>query len=506
MKLLHILLSKKGGLGLTTPQIAGLAATVGAVGLGTWYMVSSSSNVNQDTVFSSTDDEVVYVARGASGNGYGRQGQGGYGEGGELRSAVQIRQSKDLQFIDQDYAAAKAAGRTDSRLDREEQGVEAYKMGNTTGLGMGQNDAGDLGSGSGMGDLSGIYAQMDQIKAAAEAKAKQAQAAEGDIAAAAAAAAKGQGGKWGRNPGMASANGSEFAGSSLQGDGTPGSRRGGALGGANGGAGGPRQNSLTRTPKYEGGRDAVIKAGRSMRDWNTLEDLRLASKDVAENEARSANEAAQIFMKGTKAGGVEISGEVVTIGGPTSSKDFANVPSVNLDGLGGDAETYADAIGDLREHLHSYKKKLQGCSGIPFFAFLCYNRHWKNMKKNIDKFRESWGGSFEESHNTQGSYADRVYEIGEQLHKAAKKHWGGFFVGAIDINQKYYQLIRNLEAEPTLSDTPTTNSGAGNRNGRGGSSSTGSGRSGGSGGRNGNNSGHGRNTSPDRLESGAGNR
>ena len=85
MKIINWLKNRSGKMALSMSQGIGLAAVVGVAGVAA-YQMFSSPEVNPDTVFSSHDDDVVYVAGGSSGAYSGV----GYGEnnGGEVQSGI----------------------------------------------------------------------------------------------------------------------------------------------------------------------------------------------------------------------------------------------------------------------------------------------------------------------------------------------------------------------------------------------------------------------------------
>ena len=164
MKLLKLLFNNSGKMALSTLQAMGVAAAVGVAGVAAWQMLAGGSDVNPDTAFSSYDEsEVVYVASGADG-GYDNAN---YGEGGEVRSGIRVKQSRAMQLMEQDAQRAPLAAA--DNLDRQEQEIQAFKMdGSTEGLGMGKNAAKDIGGAMG-GDLSAFQQQLAKIEATAAA-------------------------------------------------------------------------------------------------------------------------------------------------------------------------------------------------------------------------------------------------------------------------------------------------------------------------------------------------
>ena len=85
MKLFNLLKNRTGKMALSTAQTLGLAAVVGVAGVGAWQMLSSGTEGNSDTLFSTAGEpEIVYVTGGgpaAEYNGYGEGGDGKAGEG-----------------------------------------------------------------------------------------------------------------------------------------------------------------------------------------------------------------------------------------------------------------------------------------------------------------------------------------------------------------------------------------------------------------------------------------
>lgn len=472
MKLLHILFNEEGKMNLTTPQmLVGLAA-VGAVGLSAYYMTANQT-AEPDAQFSS-QDEIVYVANGYGADSRGRGLEADYSEGGRPLSAMQVRQSNTARLMNNDRLRAKAAGQNASRLDQQEQAVQsdqiggAHKMSQTTGLGLG-NDV-DMKELNGMGDLSAIQAQIDAIQAAAASKAQQA---NGDVAAAAAAAAQGKtgaagaSGKWGRNPNMATANGTNLNSTPLQ---AAGDKSGGALGGAKGADG--RLAMSGRTSRLQGNRDASFRrAGEYEYRGNSLANIQKHSADVAGNSNRSVNEAAGAFF-GSKVKSAGILWDNDTIETPlATTDDYKQVDMPNMSGFAPGADAYAEAQDELKEHLKSFKKKLQWCSNIPLWGSrTCFKHHWKNMKKNIENFGKTWGQEIYEKNNTQGSYAGRMYDVADELYKYAKKCTRGLLgiagnlgIGMMTINHKYKKLLSKLDGVEENENDARVGGGAGMR-------------------------------------------
>lgn len=476
MKLLQLLTSKAGKMALSPLQAVGLSAAVGIAGIAAWQMMGSSSEVNPDTVFSAADNDVVFVAGtpGVTG-GYGANyGTGGsYGEeGGAVRSAIHTSMSADMRLMQQDQMRANMQAETPEVI-QQEQSVQRYNMtGSSEGLGMGQNEA-MLRGGAGQGNLSAIQEQIAALQAGVEQKQAEAAAIAaaaqggGDVAAAA-AAALGQsgaaGGKWGMASGMARASGSNLNSTPLQAGGSIGPdgrvRSAGVLGGAERGA---ERLGAGRAPMFEGGKDAVIGAGRSFgMDASTLAGLSKQSKEVAGNRDRSANEASRIFMGGERlSAGISLNGDSVTIGA-SSSADFNDDVSIgNLGGaLGGVAEditTYEDDRENLRLKIRSYVRNMNNCSHVPIFGNFCYIGAWKkrnDLRKEIHTFDSKWGtSSYEEAH-TNGSYAEISRKVVDRAYEEIYK-WSGPAKYAEKMGKLYWNDSKAFRDKEKPSDPGT---------------------------------------------------
>lgn len=425
MKLLNFLMSKAGKMALSTAQAVGLSAAVGVVGIAAWQMLGSSSDVNPNTAFSSgNDDEVVFVA---AGSGAGTYGGAGYGEGGEVRSGIRAKLSKDMELMQTDIQRANIP--QEPEVIRQEQQVNAYKMdGASEGLGMGKNAANDLSVGQ--GDMSAIQQQIAALQASAAAKQKEAEASAmasaGSASAAAAAIAGKNSGKWGMADGMARAGGSNLNSTPLQagaygreGEGVSSS---GVLGGAERT---DRLAAATGAPKFEGGRDSIVNEGRRFRNSDSLEGLRKQSSDVAGNKYRSANEATRAFMAGEKlSGGINLIGENVTTGGGSSSDDFSNINTPNLGNVTAEVETYEEAREKLRREIRDFVISCNRWSNTVIFGTI-FGYALRASKRNkllrkVDSFREQWGDTNYEKDNTQGQYAT----IAESVIRTAYRNIG----------------------------------------------------------------------------------
>lgn len=410
MKLLHILLSKSGKLALTTAQAVGAAAAVGVAGLAAWTLLSSPADVNPDTMFSARDEgEVVYVAGGA-GSSYGSGGYAPYGEGGEVRSGIRAKMSRDMELMNLD--AQRAAAVPSTELDRQETQVAAFKMdGRSAGLGMKQ-DAVEVGGAMG-GGLDALQAQIAQIQAAAQ----QQGAAAGDAAQAAQAALQGKG----LPSGMARANGTNLQSTPLQAGG-PGSKAGGVLNGGRAGDMPDRLTAPSRKPTFAWSREAMIEEGQRFNRDNSMEGLRLASAKVAANAQRSTVEGQGIFMGMEKQGGlVVLTGETVKSEG-SSSNDFNKIEAPNLSGAQNEIETYEDTLDNVQDQLYKLADRMSKDSRwLRFTQFVpgtwwiqrlfvkWFGRYTKTAQQAINHLRDQWKDTVREEQATQ--FADQAQEI-----------------------------------------------------------------------------------------------
>lgn len=420
MKLFNWLFNKKGALNLSTAQMVGVAAAVGVAGLAGWQLLSGSSGVNPDTAFSANDaDELVYVTGGAPG-GYNGVGYAGYEEGGAVSSSIKVKQSRAMELMAQDAMQQPAESAT-AELDQAEEDLKRYEMdGKSTGLGLKNGpmtEEGVMG-----GDMSALQKQIAQIQAMADSKSKEAaeaaaaaqkegtEGAEG--AAAAAAQAMANGGKFGRNGGMATAGGSNLQSEALQPGGVPGSQKvdknAQALAGKT-----PNQTDTTNLEaRYEGGRDAVIEAGKEYTQKADNE-IMLAMKRSAEDASsaeRRANSIAEKFMgTGRRGGLMMINGERSSLGGGSSS-DFddpgMNIPTNKFDQyaamfeqFAADKKTVIDALDKAAKNLNKwYNNFWRWSRWIPGVNLITWgvsaigraiNR--SDVKEAVKKFKDTWG-------------------------------------------------------------------------------------------------------------------
>lgn len=365
----NLLRQKAGKLALTGLQALGLSAAVGVAGIAAWQMLSSSDDVNADTVFSAANDsEVVYVAGTSGANAY--TGVSGYGDGGAVQSGINMRMSKDMKMMESDLINAKIAEQK-TEMDTKEDSVKSFKMdGTSTGLGMDSaaTDPQKMMSGlqgGGMPDIQSQIAALQQQaeaaqkKAAAEAganaEAAQGVAAAGDALAQAQAALAGvSGGKWDMNTDIARAGGSALGATPLQ---------AGAYQGKEGDALRAVQQASSNLPKrmkaadgtpvrFQGGRESTIGAGKNLDNArDTLEAATKSSIESLKNKSRSATEVTAVtFLADEKlADGIQLHAENVVTNGGTYTPDMIGDP--DLKGKGFDA-----VFDDVQKEIDAYNK------------------------------------------------------------------------------------------------------------------------------------------------------
>ena len=364
----NLLRQKAGKLALTGLQALGLSAAVGVAGIAAWQMLSSSDDVNADTVFSAANDsEVVYVAGTSGANAY--TGVSGYGDGGAVQSGINMRMSKDMKMMESDLINAKIAEQK-TEMDTKEDSVKSFKMdGTSTGLGMDSaaTDPQKMMSGlqgGGMPDIQSQIAALQQQaeaaqkKAAAEAganaEAAQGVAAAGDALAQAQAALAGvSGGKWDMNTDIARAGGSALGATPLQ---------AGAYQGKEGDALRAVQQASSNLPKrmkaadatpvrFQGGRESTIGAGKNLDNArDTLEAATKSSIESLKNQSRSATEmtAVTFLADETLAAGVQLSGENVVTNGGTNTLDMLDEEP--------DPKDFDAAFDPVKEEIDAYNK------------------------------------------------------------------------------------------------------------------------------------------------------
>ena len=457
MNIIKLLHSKAGKIALSAMQAVGLSAAVGVAGIATWQMVGSSSQPSPNTVFSSNDQEVIFVA-GAGGDGvYG----GNYGAGGEVQSGIRATLSKDMQLMQADAARAKMSN--DPAFVQQEQKITAYTMdGATGGLGMdGGNAAKEIGIdgsanvGSMQQQLAALQASMQaQQKAAADAAA----AGAGD-AAKAAAAALGQGGgnKWGMASGMARASGSNLNATPLQagsGVGREGGRvsSSGVLGGAEiaGAANGSDTSGLA------GGRKSTSSFGQALAwgEGNNKEQLAFLQKqsaDITQNRDRAANEGTRAFMASERlSGGIRLNGDTLTTGAASSSDfsadDIMSGLGAGISGVGDMIELYEKSKEELKESIEDFQRTVGISCAAALVPGLCYAWIWSPYNKTLDKigdFQEQWGESTFETTSTNAPYSQSAKTVTNAIYNYA---WGGltgtaWWAGKVESREAWYQVF-----------------------------------------------------------------
>jgi len=323
MKLLKMIFDNTGKWGLSAAQTAGVlaATTVGVIGVG--MMMTGPSDVNPDTAFSSSDD-VVYVSSTASGvyDGVG-YADDRYGDGGEVRSSINVKQSRDWQLMEQDAMKEPEKQQQDAE-ESATSDLEAFKMdGAKTGLNMGEKGLVDTGN-PGKGDMTAFQQQIANMQAMAEQKQK-----EAEMAAAAAGQGNGQGGAAGQGVEGTNPQGGKFDLSGSintsggNGFGAEGLRPTGVKGPEEGEnpkeVGTPEANTIDpRKPRFTWSREMEIEAGKKYKfgDGKELENIYNATKTNAGNVVGDYMLAASENKVGPTAG------KYVNTGNNNSSSDF----------------------------------------------------------------------------------------------------------------------------------------------------------------------------------------
>ncbi len=412
----NILKANAGKVALSAMQTLGIATGVAVAGVGAYFALGSSSDVNPDTVFSSYNDgDVVYVAGHSAGGGYAGVG-GAPVEGGEIKSGFQAKLSHSLRLMNEETNKPEIL-----EVEAQEQSISAYAMdGNTSGLGVGAGQQGANEKGLPMGgDMSAIQAQIAalqaNVKAQQQAAADAAAGAEGKNGEALAATKSGpQGGangdKLGGASGISTGGGHNLGAQGLQ----PGSYQGSGAG-AKPKEGQPIQSALKPTPTraalFAGGRpDINVGTGGGALNANSL----YAMAKQSAHFANSGLDASEMFLAGPVEGsGISFSGGNVTTGLDTNSHDYGadNVP--NIDAQAADTVSYEEAREDLRKKIQKFviscnRWSIWG-SIVPIlgtglgYAFKAQKRD--DMLEEIKKFKEEWGDTNFEKLNSQGGYA-----------------------------------------------------------------------------------------------------
>ena len=428
----NILKTNAGKLALSAMQTLGIATGVAVAGVGAYFALGPSQDVNPDTVFSSQNDgEVVYVAGHSAAGGYA--GVGAPVEGGEIQSGFQAKLSHSLRMMNEETNKPELL-----EVEEQEQKVDAYKMDGTSsglGVGAGQQGANEAGLAGMGGDMSAIQAQIAALQANAQAQQQQAAAAAaaagqqaGDAVAAAQAALAG--GKLANASAVPNVGGSNLGGEGLQ----PGSYQ--ATTNAKPKEGQPIQSALKPTPTraalFAGGRPD-INAGRGAGAMEGGDLYAMAKHSAA--IANKGGDASDVFMGGASIRGVVFEGGNVTTGGG-SSNDFGadNVP--DFSGAAQSTSNYENAREELRKEIQKFVQSCNNWSYVPFFMWIGYAAKAKarnDMLDKIEKFKEEWGYTNFEKLNSQGGYAtvsegvvreafNGIWGMGRPKRKA--KEWG----------------------------------------------------------------------------------
>lgn len=427
----NILRTKAGKIALSAMQTLGIATGVAVAGVGAYFAMGSSQDVNPNTVFSSSDGaDVVYVAGHSASGGYA--GVGAPVEGGEIQSGFQAKLSHSLRMMNEETNKPEIL-----EVDQQEQEISSYKMdGASSGLGVGagQQGANELAIGAN-GDMSAIQAQIAALQAnvqaqqkAAEAQAVATGAQQAGDAIAAAQAALGQGqGKWGMAGGMASASGNNLGAQGLQ----PGSyQASAAASGASGNKAMKEGQTITSSlaaaskaqPLFDGNVDWRATAGAGSMDVKSLTAMTKQSAAIA----TKGGHATDVFMAGEgKAGGISFAGGTVNTGGASSS-DFTGDSQIDaLSGLVSNLQSEATEYEEARKKLQKRVNMFGfGCLSASFTSVLGYISaapHYMTMKREINKFQQEWGAK---SYNgVAGARYDQYWYWKKAQHVADSVYW-----------------------------------------------------------------------------------
>ena len=388
----NILKTNAGKLALSAMQTLGIATGVAVAGVGAYFALGPSQDVNPDTVFSSQNDgEVVYVAGHSAAGGYA--GVGAPVEGGEIQSGFQAKLSHSLRMMNEETNKPELL-----EVEEQEQKVDAYKMDGTSsglGVGAGQQGANEAGLAGMGGDMSAIQAQIAALQANAQAQQQQAAAAAaaagqqaGDAVAAAQAALAG--GKLANASAVPSVGGSNLGGEGLQ----PGSYQ--ATANAKPKEGQPIQSALKPTPTraalFAGGRpDINAGRGAGAMDVNSLTAMTKHSAAIA----TKGGHASDVFMAGASGPGISFTGGTVNTGAGSSS-DFTGDDQVAalaglVSNLKNESQKYEEARKELRKKVSGFAGKCIASSLTGPLGYLWTINARKNLKKEIQNFKEEWG-------------------------------------------------------------------------------------------------------------------
>lgn len=452
MKFIKLLNSRAGKMALSAMQAVGLSAAVGVAGVAAWQMLGASSQPSPNTVFSSNDQEVVFVA-GAGGVG---AYDSNYGAGGELQTSIRAKMSKDMELMQADSLHENTSD--DPAFVQKEKKVSSYKMdGASGGLGMGANAANELAMGA-QSNAGAVQQQIAALQASMEAQQKAAAAAgaaTGNAAAAADAALQGEsGGKWGMAEGMARASGNNLGATPLQAGQT--SREGGRVSpsGVLGGAQVPGAAAASGTEGLLASRQSTSSFGKAL-TWDesdarmgALSALQKQSADVAQSGNRSVNEGTRIFMAAERlSGGIVIDGTPLTPN-QASSSDFLGNDDLSSLGSGvsdlsEQMAAYEQARKSLREQIEKFQDTVGGSC---FLGPICYAWIWDSYNKTIEQirqFRSDWEKFSFEKTASPAPYADSALTVTNAINNYA---WAGvigsaWWAGKVDNRKRWEQVF-----------------------------------------------------------------
>ncbi len=442
-----MILNNTGKWGLSAAQTAGIlaATTVGVIGVG--MMMTGSSDVNPDTAFSSNDDNYVYVTGNTSGMYHGV----GYvdaqdADGGEIRSAIRVKQSRSLQLMEED--SMKQPEPVNPSNDDADEIMQAYKMDGAQNTGLNMGNKGFVDSGNpGKGDLSALQQQMADMQAMIASKQQEAGAAASAGKLPEGVSPEGLIGPDGkpvkigqldRNGGMAGAGGGSFGAEGLR---PTGVNRSNEVQTPQGADSPSIQSTTPRTAQYDGGRDAVIEAGKEYRvkGEDEVEQYLKFSAELAKDGNRSANAVTQFALAGRGNNGIMIVGGQVTTGGASSS-DFEQVASVpGKIGENALLTQFAEEKSKLRDALEEEAKKLQesyeklhnGWGWIPIVHAIKVIKARKRLKEQVEEMDKKVNGfkkQFKDHpmlEDNMNEFLDVVGDIRSSMErKDLFKYWG----------------------------------------------------------------------------------
>ena len=499
MNILNWFKNCSGKATLSSARTLGAAAVIGVAGVAAWQIFSDDSGANRDTVFSAANEpEVVYVTGGAGGS-----ADSSGSKEPRVSQEVYIPKTKNFPATSPENTST-VSGQTRQRTQDPQ--LAAFQMdGQFEGL-QGVNRA--LEQASKNGGLPGelgfkmdgsvdIMSQLEQIKAQAQAKNIQeakldsqteAQAQQQIQQALQDAALDKPAGKWDMSSGIARAKGHNLNGLPLQGSMT-GSRRSGTLNKEDGAdmikGTVDRQDILGPVSQFEGGRRAVVEAGRRFSNTdNTLEGMRKISAEVADNPHRSDNEGSRALLGVINQSGglrvVDLSG-VPELQGSTT-KEFLSSPKARLNVGGGAAtttiEVYLEAKTTLEKDLYdfaiyanrkSWTTLLLGLFSVAREAYLYLTvlPKYNDMKEKAEQFKETYK-EFEIVNEEAGEqyFGDKVKDLAGEVYgfmffpEEPYHHWkNGTDKWKEEESEKEVESNEHVDPEPS-DDPDNTNPGS----------------------------------------------